>query len=169
MLFNKVSYRRAFIEGVVIFTIGRLGAAITPNIFPDWTYVAVPLVFLIFMYILPPVWTARRMTSTKRERLSRRFWLLGPALAATCLLINVLVSLCIGLPVRMFDIQHGAVITRLFEAGTNHITLGSYVLTELGMAVLLLTFYTIAVVCTRLANGGFLRFTMPSGGNRVTL
>jgi hypothetical protein len=33
----------------------------------------------------------------------------------------------------------------------------------------LLVYYTIAVVCTRLANGGFMRFTMPAGNGRVTL
>jgi hypothetical protein len=35
--------------------------------------------------------------------------------------------------------------------------------------VLLAIYFTIAVVCTRLANGGFLRFTMPAGDGRVTL
>ena len=30
-------------------------------------------------------------------------------------------------------------------------------------------YYMLAVVCTRLANGGFLRFTMPAGKGRVTL
>jgi hypothetical protein len=36
-------------------------------------------------------------------------------------------------------------------------------------AALLFSFFTLTVVCTRLAQGGFLRFTMPAGGNRVTL
>lgn len=169
MLFNKVSYRRGIIEGVVIFAIGRLGALITPAVFPDWTFVAIPLVFLVFEYILPPVWAAQRMTSTKRERLSKRFWLLGPRLFALCLGLDILITLFLGMPVRMFDVQQGPVILRLFENGSQHMTLLSYGLYELETAVLLCTFYVIAVVCTRLAGGGFLRFTMPTGENRVTL
>jgi hypothetical protein len=169
MLFNKVSYRRGITEGVVIFTIGRLGALITPAVFPDWTFVAIPLVFLVFEYILPPVWATRRMSSTKRERISKRFWLLGPRLFAICLGLDILISLILGLPVHMFDIQQGPVLMRLFEQGSGHISLLNYGLYELETAALLFTFYLIAVVCTRLANGGFLRFTMPAGGNRVTL
>jgi hypothetical protein len=41
-----------------------------------------------------------------------------------------------------------------------------------GEAILLfalVVYFTIAVVCTRLANGGFMRFTMPAGNGRVTL
>jgi len=34
---------------------------------------------------------------------------------------------------------------------------------------LLFAFFPIIVICTRLAKGGFLRVTMPAGGNRVTL
>ncbi len=168
-MFNKVSYRRGFIEGVIIYTIGRLGASITPAFFPDWTFVAVPLLFLVFQYILPPVWAARRMTSTKRERLSKRFWLLGPRMALTCLGLDVLISLCIGLAVGMFDVQRGPVIMRLLVSGPNHLDLSAFALYEVRTAALLTAFYTVAVICTRLAGGGFLRFTMPAGGNRVTL
>lgn len=169
MLFNKVSYRRGVIEGVVIYALGRLGACITPAIFPGWFFVLVPLVFLVFQYILPPVWAARRMVSTKRERLSKRFWLLGPRMAALCLAIDIVVSLCIGAALRMFDAQPGPALLRFFAHGSNHLSPGSFVLSEVITAVILFTFYTIAVVCTRLAGGGFLRFTMPAGENRVTL
>ncbi len=169
MLFNRVSYRRGIVEGVIIYALGRLGALITPNIFPSWTFVAVPLLFLVFQYILPPVWAARRMTSTKRERLSRRFWLLGPCIAAFCLGLDLLISLTLGLGVGMFDVQHGPVIMRLMTRGPDHLSLLDFGLYELRTAVVLFTFYTIAVVCTRLAGGGFLRFTMPAGGNRITL
>ena len=169
MLFNKVSYRRGIIEGMIIYAFGRLGALITPTFFPDWTFVAVPLLFLTCMYILPPVWAARRMTSTKRERVSKRFWLLGLLLAALCLGLDILISVVGGLPVNMFDVQQGPVIMRLFARGANHLSLFSYGLYELRTAAFLCVFYTIAVVCTRLANGGFLRFTMPAGGNRITL
>lgn len=169
MLFNKVSYRRGIIEGMIIYAFGRLGALITPTFFPDWTFVAVPLLFLTCMYILPPVWAARRMTSTKRERISKRFWLLALRLAALCLGLDILISLVGGLPVNMFDVQQGPVIVRLLASGANHLGWLSYVLYELRTAAFLFVFYTIAVVCTRLANGGFLRFTMPAGGNRITL
>jgi hypothetical protein len=169
MLFNRVSYRRGIVEGVIIYTLGRLGALITPTIFPGWTFVAVPLLLLMFQYMLPPVWAARRMTSTKRERLSKRFWLLGPRIAAICLVLDLLISLTFGLGVSMFDIQHGPVLMRLMAAGPNHLSLLDFALYELKTAVVLCTFYTIAVLCTRLAGGGFLRFTMPAGGNRVTL
>jgi hypothetical protein len=168
-MFNRVTYRRGIIEGVIIYAIGRLGALITPAVFPDWTFVAVPLLFLVFQYILPPVWATRRMTSTPRERLSKRFWLLGPCLAAICLLLDLLISLVFGLPVGMFDVQHGPVIMRIVTGGPNHLSPLDFGLYELRTAVLLCAFYTIAVVCTRLAGGGFLRFTMPAGGNRVTL
>jgi hypothetical protein len=169
MLFNKVSYRRGIIEGIIIYAFGRLGALITPTFFPGWTFVAVPLLFLTCMYILPPVWAARRMTSTKRERLSKRFWLLALRLAALCLGVNILISLVGGLPVNQFDVQQGPVILRFFASGASHLSLLGYSLYELRTAAFLFVFYTIAVVCTRLANGGFLRFTMPAGGNRITL
>ncbi len=169
MLFNKVSYRRGVIEGVVIYTLGRLGASITPTFFPGWTFVAVPLLFLVMQYILPPVWAARRMTSTRRERLSKRFWLLGPRMAAICLGLDLVISLVLGLGVSMFDVQHGPVIVRLMSGGPNHLSLLDFAFYELRTAVILFTFYMIAVLCTRLAGGGFLRFTMPAGGNRVTL
>lgn len=169
MLFNKVSYRQGVIEALVIYALGRLGACITPAYFPGWFFVLVPLLFIVFQYILPPVWAARRMRSTKRERLSRRFWLLGPLLAALCVLLDILISLFVGAALRMFDVQPGPALFRLLAQGTQHLTLGSFVLSAAITAVLLFTFYTIAVVCTRLANGGFLRFTMPAGENRVTL
>ncbi|GAC1678475.1 MAG: hypothetical protein PVS3B1_19080 [Ktedonobacteraceae bacterium] len=169
MLFNKVSYRQAVIEGVIIYTLGRLGALTTLTFFPGWTFVAVPLLFLVFQYILPPVWAARRMTSTKRERLSKRFWLLGPRMAALCFGLDLLISLGLGLTVGMFDVQRGPGIMRILNAGPNHLSLLDFGLYELRTAIILFTFYTIAVVCTRLAGGGFLRFTMPAGGDRVTL
>jgi hypothetical protein len=69
----------------------------------------------------------------------------------------------------MFDVQRGPVISRLINSGPNHLSLLDFCFYELRTAIILFTFYTIAVVCTRLAGGGFLRFTMPAGENRVTL
>jgi hypothetical protein len=168
-MFNKVSYRRGVLEGVILYTLGRLGALINPIIFPDWTYVAVPLLFLMLQYLIAPVWATRRMASTKRERLSRRFWLLGLRLAAICFGIDVLITLVFGMAVGSFGTPQGPALVRLFAAGRNHLTLLDLGVYELRTGALLFALYTLAVICTRLAMGGFLRFTMPAGGNRVTL
>ncbi len=168
-MFNKASYRRGVIEGVILYTLGRLGALITPAFFPDWLYVALPLLFLALQYLIAPVWATRRIQSTKRERLSKRFWLLGPLLAAICFGIDLLVTLTMGLALNMGEVQQGPAVWRLFVGGAHHLSITGLAVYELKTASLLLAIFTIAVVCTRLAQGGFLRFTMPAGGNRVTL
>jgi len=169
-MFNKVSYRRGVVEGVILYTLGRLGALITPAFFPDWLYVAVPLFFLVFEYLLGPVWATRRIASPKRERLSKRFWLLGPCMAAICFGIDLVITLTCGLSVNAFGgVQHGPALWRLFITGPNPLSLLELAFNELKSAALLFSFFTLDVVCTRLAMGGFLRFTMPAGGNRVTL
>ncbi len=169
-LFNRVSYRRGVLEAVILYTLGRLGALITPAVFPDWIYVAAPLLFLVLQYLLGPVWATRRIASTRRERLSRRFWLLGPHLAAICLGIDILISLTCGLSVNVLGgVQQGPALWRLFTSGSNHLTLLDLCLYELKGALALFALFTLDVVCTRLAMGGFLRFTMPASGNRVTL
>jgi hypothetical protein len=168
-MFNKTTYRRGVLEGAILYTLGRLGSLINPVIFPDWTYVAVPLLFLLLQYLIAPVWATRRIASTKRERLSKRFWLLGPRLAALCLAIDVLLSLAFGLPVSSFGVPQGPALLRMFSTGRNHLTLPDFGIYELRTAALLFALFTLSVICTRLAMGGFLRFTMPAGGNRVTL
>src|SRR5436309_108819 len=169
-MFFKVSYRRGLLEGVILYTLGRLGALITPAVFPDWVYVAAPLLFLVLQYLLGPVWATRRIASTKRERLSKRFWLLGPRLAAICLGTDILITLTCGLSVNALGgVQQGPALWRLFVSGPNHLTLLDLGLYEFKSVLALFGFFTLAVVCTRLAMGGFLRFTMPAGGNRVTL
>lgn len=169
-MFNKVSYRRGIVEGVILFTLGRLGALINPAVFPDWTYVAAPLLFLVLQFLCAPVWATRRIESTKRERLSKRFWLLGPRLAAFCFGIDLFITLFCGLPVNTVGgLQLGPAIWRLFVAGTHSLSLTDFGLYELKTAALLCALFTLSVICTRLAMGGFLRFTMPAGGNRVTL
>ena len=169
MLFNKVSYRQGIIEGLVVYTLGRLGALITPAFFPDWLFVVLPLLFLLLMYIIPPVWAAKRMTSTKRERLSRRFLFLGPLLGVLALLIDFIIDLVGGLAVGQFEAQQGSILFRFSASGAQHLSFLGYAIYELRTFITLLALYTIAVVCTRLAGGGFLKFTMPAGGNRVTL
>jgi hypothetical protein len=169
MLFNKTGYRRGVLEGVILYTLGRLGALINPALFPDWTYVAVPLLFLLLQYLIAPFWATRRMTSTRRERLSKRFWLLGPRLAAICLGIDLLITLAFGLPAGSFGVPQGSGLLRMLTPGRNHLTLLDFGVYELRTAALLCALFTLTVICTRLAMGGFLRFTMPAGGNRVTL
>lgn len=169
-MFNKVSYRRGVIEGVLLYTLGRLGALITPAFFPNWVFVAAPLLFLVLQYLLGPVWATRRIVSPKRERLSKRFWLLGIRMAVLCLGIDIVLTLAIGLPVNALGgIQQGPALWRLFINGSNHLSLLDLGLYELKSAALLFALFTLDVICTRLAMGGFLRFTMPAGGNRVTL
>jgi hypothetical protein len=169
-MFNKVSYRRGVIEGVMLYTLGRFGALITPAFFPDWVFVAAPLLFLVLQYLLGPVWATRRIVSTKRERLSKRFWLLGLRMAAICLGVDIVLTLAIGLPVNALGgVQQGPALWRLFINGGNHLSLLDLGLYELKSAALLFALFTLDVICTRLAMGGFLRFTMPADGNRVTL
>jgi hypothetical protein len=169
-MFNKVSYRRGVIEGAILYTLGRFGALITPAFFPDWIYVVAPLLFLVVQFLVAPFWATRRIQSTKRERLSKRFWLLGPRMAAICFCIDLFISLTIGLALYTFDaVQQGPALLRFFTNGPNHLSFLDFGIYELRSAALLVSFFTLTVVCTRLAQGGFLRFTMPSGGNRVTL
>jgi hypothetical protein len=172
-MFNKTSYRRGVIEGITLFTLGRLGMLVDPTIFPDWTYVAIPLLFVACQY-LTPVWVTRRIAATKRERLSKRFWLLGPYLAALCLGIDLLITFALGFPARgpisgWVPSGSGPALLRLFSNGAGHLSVNDLGLYTLITGAFLLALFTLAVVCTRLAQGGFLRFTMPAGGNRVTL
>jgi len=168
-MFNRVTLRRGLIEGIVIYTLGRLGALITPAVFPDWLFVAVPLLFLACQYLLPACWATHRIASTKRERLSKRFWLLGLQMAVFCLVIDLLISVSCGLAVGQYGVQEGPVLLRIQTGGANHLSLLDFGVSELRTAALLCTFFPMMVICTRLAKGGFLRFTMPAGGNRVTL
>jgi hypothetical protein len=169
-MIHKVSYRRGVIEGVILYTLGRLGALVTPAFFPDWMYVIAPLLFLIFQFVIAPFWATWRIKSTKRERLSKRFLLLGPRMAAICFGVDLFISLAIGLALFTFDgVQQGPALWRFFTGGPDHLSLLQFGIYELRSAVLLLSFFTLTVICTRLAQGGFLRFTMPAGGNRVTL
>src|SRR5438132_13343886 len=110
-MFSKVSYRRGVIEGIILFTLGRLGALITPSVFPDWGSVVAPLIFMTLEYILAPYWATRRIAAPKRERLSKRFWLLGPLLASLCLAVDLVITLTGGLPITGFlGVQAGPVL-----------------------------------------------------------
>src|ERR1700730_16945148 len=138
-MFDKVSYRRGVIEGVILYTLGRLGALITPTAFPDWVVVAAPVCFLFIQFLLVPYWSTRRIKQWgKRERLSRRFWLLGPRLAAICLGIDILLSLVAGMAIYTFGgVQQGPVLLHLFASGSSHLNLLDYGLYELKKTLLL--------------------------------
>ncbi|TMC21266.1 MAG: hypothetical protein E6J34_10165 [Chloroflexi bacterium] len=154
----------------MLYTLGRLCALINPAIFPDWTFVAAPLFFLLLQYLIAPVWTTQRIAAPKRERLSKRFWLLGPRLAAMCFALDMLITLFVGQPVTTLGGSPlGPALPRLLNTGPHHLTLSDYALYEVKSAAALFALFTLAVICTKLAQGGFLRFTMPAGGNRVTL
>lgn len=170
-MFDKASYRRGVVEGVILYTLGRLGALITPITFPGWLVVVAPVGFLCCQFLLAPFWSTRRIKQfSKRERLSRRFWLLGPLLAAICLGIDIVISLVAGQALYAFsDVQQGPVLARLFIHGSGSLSLLDFGFSELKNAAALLAFCTLTVICTRLAQNGFLRFTMPAGGKRITL
>jgi hypothetical protein len=172
-MFRKTTMRRAIIEGALIYTFSLLLALPRPDFWPPLIFLVV-LLLRLALFIAPPVWATLRVVSTKREKMSRRFWLLGPILASWCALIGALFVLVIG----QTDSQWGGLldgpagtraITRFFVSGPAHLTPLAFIGGQLGGYFLLLVYYTIAVVLTRLANGGFLRFTMPAGGDRVTL
>lgn len=169
IMFYKVTYRRGVIEGSIIYTLGRLCALISPAVFPDWTYVAAPLLFLMVQYLLAPLWATGRIASTKRERLSKRFWLLGPLLAAICVGIDLLITLVLGMPAGSFGTQQGSALLRMLASGPDHLGFDQFIIHEITTILALFALFTLVVVCSRLARGGFLRFTMPAGGNRVTL
>jgi hypothetical protein len=159
---------RAMGEGVVIYLAGRLLAMVVPSVFPAAIFPAV-LVLRLVLLISPPVWAALRVTSTRREKMSRRFWLLGPVLAAACTLVDAVVALALGDALLLGGAAGPADAWRLAHSGAQHLTLGTFVWGQVALFATLAVYFAIAVVCTRLANGGFLRFTMPAGNGRVTL
>jgi hypothetical protein len=163
--------RRAVVEAVIIFTAGQLVAMVPPNIWPLFlSPIVLPLTWILrlILTISPPIWAAMRVVSTRREKMSRRFWWLGFRLAAYCTLASTAVALFVG-ESSAFGPTSGPDIARLFATGQDHLSLLTFVIGQLVTFSLLTIYFTIAVVCTRLANGGFLRFTMPAGKGRVTL
>src|SRR5258708_7771208 len=123
-MFNKVSYRRGVVEGSIIYTLGRLGALITPAFFPGWLFILAPLFFLTLQFLIAPLWATRRLQSIKRERLSKRLWLLGPRLAGICIAIDLVISLTMGLAIFPFTSpQQGPAPYLFFTSRPNHPTL----------------------------------------------
>ena len=168
VFFRRTTMRRAITEGALIFVAGRLLAMVPRNGLP---FVLYPLAFiaLLTLYFSPPVWAATRVLSTKREKMSRRFWKLGVQLAALCAVVGAILSLALGDAWLWGGAASRPDLVRFGVRGADHLSFGEWLLTQAITFVVLAVFYTLAVICTRLANGGFMRFTMPAGDGRVTL
>jgi hypothetical protein len=168
-IFRRTGYTRAVVEGVVIFAAFRLLKMVPADFWPGATIIAVFFLLLILQFS-PPVWAAMRVFSTKREKMSRRFWKMGPILAGLCILVDLAASLFLGQTGLLVGPDgDGPVLLRFLPGAAHPLSVGAFLLGELGPAIFLLVYFTIAVISTRLANGGFLRFTMPAGNGRVTL
>ena len=168
-LFRRTTMRRAIVEGIAIYVVGVLIALVPPGFWPAPIFPVV-LVARLALWATPPVWAAMRVVSTRREKMSRRFWTLGPLLALYCALANVVIALAIGEAAQPFGgLLYGPDVARFGAHGAAALSPGAFAVSMLAQLGLLLVYYTIAVICTRLANGGFLRFTMPAGDGRVTL
>jgi hypothetical protein len=137
---------RAIAEAVLLFSVGRIVGSLPLALWPGPLVILAPLLWLGLMF-LAPVWAASRVASTRREKMSRRFWRLGPQLAVYCTVAASALALATRTTGSVGNFARGTAL--LFFA--------------------LVVYFTIAVVCTRLAYGGFLRFTMPGGDGRVTL
>lgn len=168
-MFRTTTMRRAIAEAVAIFTAGQLLAFVPPTFWPDLLFPLVLIVRLAATFILPPYWATMRVKSTRREKMSRRFWRLGPILAAYCTLAATLLALVLGETLPFGGRAGLPDLARFGARGSAHLAVGSFAFDTLKSFVGFAIYYTIAVVCTRLANGGFLRFTMPAGKGRVTL
>ncbi len=167
-LWRRVGYRRAVIEAAAIFALWRLLALVPITFWPPALFPVV-LLALLALRFLPPVWAALRLIATKREKMSRRFFRLALDVALICGGVDALAALAVGEPAQPFGgPTFGPDLPRFF-ATHHHLDFGAFLFTELAMFGLLLVYSVIAVICTRLAQGGFLRFTMPSGNGRVTL
>jgi len=167
-LWRRTTLRRALVEAVLIFAAGRLLAMVPVEVWPAAIYPLVQVARLTLL-ILPPVWAALRVVSTRREKMSRRFWLLGPRLAAYCALADAAIALVLGEATVWGGAAGKPDLLRFTAQGAEALSPFGFLVGQ-GITFLLLAIYfTIAVVCTRLANGGFLRFTMPAGDGRVTL
>ncbi len=167
-VFRRTTMRRAISEGVALFVVAQFLAMAPVRFWPAWGFPVV-LIVRTALYILPPVWAASRVVSTKREKMSRRFWKLGPLLAVYCTIAGTLLSLFVGETNLFGGLAGPPDIVRFTLHGAQHLSPGSFALGVFGQLVELILYYTIAVICTRLANGGFMRFTMPAGNGRVTL
>jgi hypothetical protein len=167
-LWQRVHFRRAVVEGTAIFALWRLLELVPISFWPAALFPIILLALLVLRF-LPPVWASLRLIATRREKMSRRFFWLAGILATTCFVADSIIALAVGDPAQPFGgPAFGPDLPRFFAAH-HHLTLGAFLGMELATYGLLLAYFLIATICTRLAQGGFLRFTMPSGNGRVTL
>jgi hypothetical protein len=167
-IWRRKTMRRAMIEALGIYVAARLLAMVPANF---WPLALFPLILVLRLALTfsPPVWAAARVVSTRREKMSRRFWQLGWQLAIVCTLADAVIALFVGDFYFLGGPAGPPDITRFGLHGPQALAPGGFLLAEAGTFLFLALYFTIAVVCTRLANGGFLRFTMPAGNGRVTL
>jgi hypothetical protein len=167
-LWRRVSFRRAVAEGTIIFALWRLLVLVPLGVWPAGIFPLILLGLLVLRF-LPPVWASMRLIATRREKMSRRFFKLAGVLGTTCLVTDSVLALAVGDPAQPFGgPTYGPDLPRFFAAH-HHLAFGVFVGAEIATYGLLLAYYLIATICTRLAQGGFLRFTMPAGNGRVTL
>ncbi|HKD74587.1 MAG TPA: hypothetical protein VKB76_03800 [Ktedonobacterales bacterium] len=171
-LWQRTTFRRAIIEGTVIYAAWRLFVLVPITFWPATLFPLALLVLLVIRFA-PPVWATMRVIATRREKMSRRFFEMAGILATACTGVDILIALFVGDPMQPFGgPQYGPDIARLFARAGSHahpLSIGAFVIAALATWGFLLAYYLIATICTRLAQGGFLRFTMPSGDGRVTL
>ncbi len=168
---QRISFRRGLIEGAIIYAAWRLVVLAPITFWPGALFPAV-LLILLALHFLPPIWASLRVVATRREKMSRRFFALAARLALTCTLIDAALALVAGDPAQPFGgPAYGPDLARFFASGphAHPLSVGSFLLAEIATAGFLLAYFLIATICTRLAQGGFLRFTMPAGDGRVTL
>ncbi|SRR5579884_3666836 len=171
-LWQRTTFRRAVVEGTAIYAAWRLLVLVPITFWPAALFPLV-LVALLVLRFAPPVWATLRVIATRREKMSRRFFEMAGILATICTGVDALIALFVGDPMQPFGgPQYGPDITRLFAHAGPHshpLSFGAFLVATLATWGFLLAYYLIATICTRLAQGGFLRFTMPSGDGRVTL
>ena len=165
---QRVGNRRAIVEGTIIFALWRLLVLVPITFWPAAIFPFV-LIALLFLRCLPPIWAALRVIATRREKMSRRFFRQSFLLASACVLADVVIALCVGDPGGPFGGPLAGPDVARFGGGPHALGFAPFLGAELLTYGLLLGYYLIATICTRLAQGGFLRFTMPSGNGRVTL
>jgi hypothetical protein len=167
-IWRRTTMRRAIVEALGIYIAARLLAMVPADF---WPLAVFPLILILRLVLTfsPPVWAAARVVSTKREKMSRRFWKLGWQLAAVCALADAVIALLLGDFYFLGGPAGPPDIARFGMRGAQALSPGSFLVAEAGTFIFLALYFSIAVVCTRLANGGFLRFTMPAGNGRVTL
>ena len=168
-LWQRIDFRRAIIEGTIIYVAWRLLVLLPITSWSPLLFFVMWLGLLVLRFV-PPVWAALRIIATRREKMSRRFFKLAGIMATICAGVDVVIALAAGDPAQPFGgPRYGPDLTRMVAGSHHPLSFGTFFVNELANFGLLVAYFLIATICTRLAQGGFLRFTMPSGNGRVTL